>query len=245
MSAAALTGWLLTLIVGGLAAFGVRRRLPTVPLGRASAWLRVHAYGGFASAAVFVAHACYRPDAGFNLPDGPFEAGLALLYIATAGSGMLGLTLVRVVPARLTVRGEDLIFERLPLYRRELRERAEALVLRAAAEAEHTTLADFYTRRLAEFFGAPRHYWHHLVQSRAPLHGLVSELESIQRYLGDREQAIAADLAALVERKDDVDYAAAMQGTLKGWLVAHLAATIALLVFTAAHIAIVYEFGAA
>ena len=170
---------------------------------------------------------------------------LATLYLAVAGSGIGGLALTRLIPARLTVRGDELIFERLPIRRRELRERAEAIVVEAASQAEATTLADFYAKSLAPFFAGPRHYWAHVTQSRRPLRLLTSELQALQRFLGEREKALAQELTALVEQKDAADHAQALQATLKVWLAAHVAVTGALLAFTLVHVIVVYAYGAA
>ena len=126
---ATLSGWLLAATVVLLALFGVRKRLPAVPLGRASTWLRFHVDVGVVSVAVFVMHAWYKPDAGFQAPNGALEILLASAYVVTAGSGVLGLALSRKLAPRLTEGGDELLFDRLPIYRRDLRERAEALVV--------------------------------------------------------------------------------------------------------------------
>ena len=236
------SGWLLAASVALLALFGVRKRISTFPLGRASTWLDLHLHVSVLSAVLFVAHAVYTPDAGFTVPRGSFEISLAIVYLITAASGVIGLMLSRLVPGRLAVNSEEFIFERLPVYRRELRERAEALVLQAAEQTEATTVPDLYSRRLASFFAAPRHLWHHLAQSDRPKHMLASELEGIRRYLNDRERVFADELGHLMAKKDEVDYARAMQGLLKVWLVAHVAATIALLVFVGAHVIILNAF---
>ena len=242
---ATLSGWLLAATVVPLSLFGIRKRLPAVPLGRASTWLRIHVDLGVVSVAVFVMHAWYKPDAGFQAPNGTLEILLASAYVATAASGVLGLALSRKLAPRLTEGGDELLFDRLPIYRRDLRERAEALVVDAAAEAGATTLADFYQRALAGFFSGPRHFWSHVAQSRRPRLELAHQLESVQRYLGDREKELARELGRLVEKKTEADHARAMQGLLRIWLVLHLCATGALLVLALAHVVIVYRFGAA
>lgn len=242
---ASVSGWLLATTVLCLAAFGARKKMRTVPLGRASIWLHVHVVAGVVSLGLFAAHSLYRPDMGLKTPDGIFEVVLASVYLAAAGSGVVGFALTRLIPGRLTDRGAELIFERLPVYRRDLRERAQALVLQAAAEAESTALVDFYTRRLEGFFSAPQHFWFHLLQSRRPRYELRAEFETLHRYLGDRERSLSDDLARLAERKDEADHAHALQSVLKGWLTAHVVVTAALLVLTLAHVVIVYAYGAA
>lgn len=239
------SGWLLAATVVMLALFGVRKRLPAVPLGRASTWLHLHVDVGLVSLAIFVMHAWYKPDVGFQAPNGALEILLASVYLVTAASGMLGLALSRRLPPRLATNEDELLFDRLPIYRRHLRERAEALVIDAAAETGATTLADFYQRALAGFFSGPRHFWPHVAQSRRPRLELTLQLDSIQRYLGDREKELARELGRLVEKKSEADHARAIQGVLRVWLAIHVAMTAALVVLALAHVVIVYRFGAA
>ena len=103
-------------------------------------------------------------------------------------------------------------------------------------------MADFYTRRLAGFFGGPRHFWHHLAQSNRPSRRLLDDLAALDRYLGDRERDAARELAGLIEAKDSLDYHFALQGTLKGWLFVHIPLTYAMLVFVFVHVVLVHAF---
>ena len=244
-STSSLSGWLLAGTVVLLALFGVRKRLPAIPLGRASTWLRIHVDVGVISLATFGMHAWYKPQTGFQAPGGILEILLASAYLVTAASGIVGLGLSRLVPPILTAGGDELIFDRLPIYRRDLRERAEALVVQASADSGTTTLADFYQRALAGFFSGPKHFWQHVVQSPAPRVLLAHEFEAVHRYLNDRERELAGELARLVEKKAEADHARALQGVLRLWLAIHLALTGALLVLAVTHVVIVYRFGAA
>src|SRR5262249_5243880 len=92
---AAPSRWLVAAAVALLALFGARKKMSTIPLGRASAWLRIHVDVGLVSLALFVVHACYNRDTGFHVPSGTFEATLAAAYVATAASGLVGLALSR------------------------------------------------------------------------------------------------------------------------------------------------------
>jgi hypothetical protein len=238
-----LSGWLLAASIALLAAFGVRKKLRALPIGRASTWLRIHVDIGLVSLALFVVHGWYAPDAGFHLPNGVLEISLAAAYVATAATGLLGLALSRLLPPAITAAGDELILERLPIYRRELRERAEAVVLRASTETGATTLADFYLRALAGFFLRPQHFWLRIVPSRRVQ--LTQQLESLHRYLSDPEKDLSRELARLIEKKAEADHAGAMQGLLKVWLAVHVAVTGVLLVLALVHVVIVYRYGAA
>ncbi len=85
---AALSGWLLAASVAVLASFGARKKLSTIPLGRASTWLRLHIDIGIVSLAMFAVHACYNADAGWHVPNGWLEQALAAAYLATVASGI-------------------------------------------------------------------------------------------------------------------------------------------------------------
>ncbi|HWE94891.1 MAG TPA: hypothetical protein VG269_13075 [Tepidisphaeraceae bacterium] len=230
------SGWVLGVLVLLLAAYNLRKKLTFLPLGRSSTWLQLHIYLALLSVIAFAAHTHLR------LPRGPLEISLACLYLGVAGSGIAGLVLTRVLPVCLSTRGEEVIFERIPQFRRKLRILAEIAVLRSVTEADQTTLSDFYTRRLARFFGEPRNFWLHLFQSQRPRRRLLAELADLDRYLDPAEREIAADLRDLVEVKDDLDYHHTLQATLKGWLFVHLPLTYGLLLVGAVHVVVVHAF---
>ena len=237
--AAYFSGWTLLAITLVLAAYSVRKKLPYPPLLSSSAWLQMHVYIGVLSAPVFLAHIWPLP------PTGPLEITLAILFTALFLSGVLGLILSRIVPPRLSVRGEEVLFERIPVHRRRLRERAEELVVAAVREADATTLTDFYARHLAGSFGGPRHFWRHVCQAGGPRQRLIDELRSLDRYLDERERPLALELAEIIDAKDALDYHHAMQGVLKGWLFVHVPLTYVTLVFVAVHVVVVHTFAGA
>jgi thiosulfate reductase cytochrome b subunit len=230
------TGWVLVATLLFLALYNLRKKLTYPPLGSSSTWLQLHLYVGLLSIVVFAIHI------GFTTPGGPLEIGLATLYIWVAASGLIGLFFSRFIPARLSVRGQEVLFERIPMFRRQLRDRSEELVLEAAKVSNSLTLSDFYRHRLAGFFDRPAHFWHHLVQSSRPLHRLMDEFNALDRYLDEQERQIAGQLAELIKSKDTLDYHRAMQGVLKGWLFVHLPLTYALFMFIAVHAVLVHAF---
>lgn len=224
-----LSGWLLLSSLVFLAVYNLRKKLTYPPLLRSSTWLQLHVYVGLLSVLLFTVHI------GFGIPRGPLEQTLALLYVGVATSGLVGLFLSRVIPRRLSVRGEEVLFERIPTFRRRLAERVEQLVIRSAEESQAVTLTDFHQQRLAGFFAGNRNFFHHLMQSAAPLHELQHELHALDRYFNEAEQSIASELAELIEAKDGLDYHHAMQSILKGWLFVHIPLTYPLLLFSLVH----------
>ena len=231
------SGWILLCIMLVLMSYNLRKKLPFLPLLKSSTWLQIHIYLGFLSILLFLQHTSFG-----LIPNGTLESMLAALYWLVAGSGIVGLFLTRTLPGRLSVRGEELLFERMPIYRRNIHEEAERLVLAAVEEAGTTTLADYYQRRLANYFNGFRNFWHHLIESKRPRHNLETELSDLDRYLSDREREIASDLQELVFVKDDLDYQHALQKTLKGWLFIHIAFTYSLMIVALVHVVVVHAF---
>ena len=230
------TGELLFALMLILALLNLRKKLPVLPIGSASTWLQVHIYLGLLSIVVYSLHT------GGRVPDGALERTVALLYTGVVASGLAGLFLSRWLPARLARRSEEVLFERIPALRLQLREQAEALVMESANRSESSTLADLYTRRLLPFFDGARNFWLHLVESNRPGHRTLGAITALNRYLNEDERQVADQLADLVRAKNDLDYQYAGQAVLKYWLFVHIPLTYALLIFASLHGALVYAF---
>jgi hypothetical protein len=230
------SGWWLLAAVIGLALFGARKKLPVLPLGSARAWLRVHAFGGVAAVALFGMHVDWR------VPDGALEGLVATLFAIVAASGVVGMALSRLLPLRLTTRGESLLFERIPAAREALRREIGDLVVDAAEAGDARLLADFHEHRLVHFLAGPRNVVAHWLDLERPRRRLLAELGALARYASPREREVLDGIAARVRRKDDLDFQHAQQVLLKYWLFAHVPLTWALLVVTAAHVLLALGF---
>ena len=231
-----LSGWLLLLLLGFLTAFNARKKLPFLPLGTAATWLQTHIYIGILSVVVFGLHV------GARVPNGVIEGILALLYVLVAASGFVGLFLSRVLPARLTNRGEAILFERIPILRARLRDEVEALVLRAVTEADSHTIAQLYSERLMPYFAKVRHMPHHLAESPRPVQRLCDEIVAAERFANPVERKILAEIRTRVEAKSDCDYQYSLQSVLKGWLFVHIPLKYSLLLFALVHAVLVHAF---
>lgn len=159
-------------------------------------------------------------------------------------SGVLGIIISRGWPKRLTARGGEVPFERIPIVRRQIREQAESLALNSVAEAKSATIGEFYTRRLHHFFAGPQNFFSHLLEIRLPLNALLNELGDLNRFLNDQERKVTAQLVTLVRQKDGLDYQRALQLTLRLWLFVHIPVTYSLMLWAIAHIVLVYGFSA-
>lgn len=232
------TGWVLLGIVVFLAAYNVRKKLPFVlPIGSSAAWLQLHIYSALLSGVLFGLHI------GFRVPNGTFESLLALLYSGAFVSGICGLFLSRTIPSRLTSRGEEVLFERIPIYLKKVRDEVEKLVFDCVEQTGTAAVPEIYVNHLKDFFQRPRNCLWHLTHSARPRDGLVLIMENQRRYLNDTEQTTLDQIAEKVSIKDNLDYQYALQGTLKLWLFVHVPLTWGLLIFAFFHVVTVYAYG--
>jgi hypothetical protein len=229
------TGWILFVILLILSFYNVRKKLTFLPIGSSSVWLQIHIYLGLLMVAVFFLHT------GWGWPHGAMEQVLEAMYLAMAASGLLGLLISRTMPSRLRVHGEEIIFERIPIFRKQIADAAVAKVI-WAGNNNHTTIVEFYQSELATFFQKPRNILWHLVQSRRPIYRLLDKLEALDRYMNREEREIADSVRELVEAKNNLDHHYSLQLALKGWLFLHIPLTYALLLFALVHGIVVYAF---
>jgi hypothetical protein len=230
--AAIYSGFLLLTLVLGLTLFNSRKKLPFLPLARASTWLQIHIYAGFFCAFIFLLHVRFSP------PHGPLETLLALVFCVVILSGFFGIFISRFFPSRMALSGEPLIYERIPAYRREIQQNVEALIRRAETETQSSTLADFYLSQLRPFF-------HRLPSALEALGGmdrrsgrLLKELTALNRYLNDAEKAIAAEMRDWIQTAQNLHYQYAAQRLLKLWLFVHIPFTYSLILIALVHAAL-------
>jgi hypothetical protein len=230
------SGALLFTVMVVLTLYNGRKKLPFLPLGTSEGWLQFHIYAGFFTVVLFLVHIQFRAPAGW------FDAILATLYLLVTVSGIAGLALTRTIPKRLTTRGGEVLFERIPAIRRHLQDQAETLALKTVPEAHSATIADFYVRHLQDFFNGPRNLSLHVLEVRRPLNLLQNKITDLNRYLNVRERETLDKIAFLVRQKDGLDYHQALQLLLRGWLFVHIPLTYSLMLFSVVHIVLVYAF---
>ena len=231
-----LTGWVLLAVMAFLALFNVRKKITMLPLGSASTWLQLHVYGGWLVIVIFGEHV------GWSVPTGWLEVTLAALFVLVAGGGVVGIGLAKFLPPRLTRRGEEVIFQRIPAFIAELRGEAEDLVLEAAKETQSSTITDFYMSQLSSFFDGPQNRLRHLIASRGARFALMNKIDNLQRYLNQQESEYTERLRDLVNKKDELDFHYALNLTLKAWLLVHVPASYSLFILTALHVVAAYAF---
>jgi hypothetical protein len=223
-------GWLLVIIVLFLASYRMRKQLAMLPLGASAAWLQCHIYLGLLSLPVFLLHT------GVQWPGGLVETVTGLLFLTVFSTGIAGIFLTRMIPPRLRGRGEEVIRERIPLFIRMLREKAEASVSGTKDDSPSEVLSDLYMRHLHSFFRRPTNFCSHVIHSTKPRTALLNVLADTRRFLNSQDEQTMENLADFVRRKDDLDYQYAMQSLMKYWLFLHVPLTWALVVFASCHV---------
>ncbi|NJM91902.1 MAG: hypothetical protein HC861_03920 [Rhodospirillaceae bacterium] len=237
--AAFLNGWLLFAGMVLLAIFNLRKKLNILPLMRMSTWLQLHIYTGMVCLLLFLLHT------SFSLPNGPFETTLWVLYMTITVSGLVGVALSRLLPHRISARGERVIFERIPVLRAQIARDIEQLAMTSVQETRASTIADFYIAELAPYLQRPKHLMSHLLGGNRPERRLHVAIRELERYLDERGRQILGEIDSLVSAKADLDYQYAIQFTLKGWLFFHLPLNYGLMLFSLVHIVLVYAFATA
>lgn len=230
------SGWMLAVSALVLLLYAARKRLSTLPLGRVAHWLQVHLYLGVFCLFVFLLHT------GWRWPNGIFESVLALSFIGTILTGLLGIYWSRTVPSELTRLGDEVIYERIKGFTQNLRETVESEVLQAVEGNGSKALADFYQAHGHRYFSKPRFQWARLYQRQFPNKKIHQELELARRFMTPAELERAEVVKNLVEQKNRLDAHYTWQGVLKYWLQVHLAFSLSMIPLVLLHIVLAYSF---
>ena len=233
-----LSGWTLFSLVVVLGLYNLRKKISFLPMGSNRFWLQLHLYLGAVAFIVFLVHIEWR------VPTGIVEWLLALIFVVICLSGAIGIWMSRRFSKRLTHMGEQLLFERIPGFSLQIKQDAEELVRDSVAKTESDTLGGFYVNNLAHFFIKPRFSIGHLFQSNHHFFRLRNELLAHERYMSEQEKEYSREMAQLLEKKNLLDSQFSLQCALKSWLFIHIPLSFSMYLILAAHIVLVYGFGA-
>lgn len=231
-----ISGWSLLGLSLFLMFYNIRKKLPSVPMLRSSTWLQMHIYLGLLSGFLFLLHIQFR------VPNGMFEVMLASLFAVVFVSGLFGLYITRSFPQKLSRVGENVIFERIPVIRKQICDSVEDIVIRSIEETESNTISAFYKEYLSEIFRSKYNIWRHIITSDDYVHGLKEKAIALKRYLNEAELAIMDEIIEHVEAKDDLDYQYARQSILKYWLFIHIPFTYSLIMAALLHLVVTYAY---
>ncbi len=224
-----ISGFTLLGCVVFLCLFNLRKKLPMLPLGRVATWTHLHILMGWFVVGLFLIHI------GFRLPDGDLEVLLAILFVLVAVSGVVGTSISKSYPQRLTRRGHEVILERIPQLRAKLQDEADNLALSSVETTGNRTIADFYTSRIQPFMVRPRNQVAYLFGAAQSPHRLKEEIDAVCRYLNDDGQKIIEEIAEIVDQKDALDFHRSLQRALRLWLFVHIPLTYGMLLVALVH----------
>jgi hypothetical protein len=231
-------GWTLVACIVVMMLLTWRKKVVILPLGRVRFWLLVHYYVGFLTVAVFIVHTKYE------FPGSLLHWLLWSLFVLVSVSGLVGAIISQILPPRLEAQGERILFDRIPLFRAQLAEQAEAIARESVQDGNTRSIARLYMDALSDFFAGPRNIGAHLVASKVPQSRLLGQLSAIERYLDDAGKDRLQKMRDLVEAKSNLDFHYTNGGLLRLWLFVHVPATYALLASIVVHVVLAYAFAA-
>ncbi len=229
-------GWTLLACVTVMMLLSWRKKVVILPFGRVRFWLLVHYYVGLLTVAVFIVHTKHQ------LPGSLLHWLLWSLFVVISLSGLAGVITSKIVPPRLEAQGERILFDRIPLFRAQLADQAEAIARDSVQDGNTRSIARLYVDTLGDFFAGPRNILSHLAASKVPQARIIGELSAIERYLDEAGKARLLKIRELVEAKSNLDFHYANGGLLRLWLFIHVPATYALLAAIAVHVTLEYAF---
>ena len=230
------TGWVLFFVLALLALFGVRKRLPFLPLGPASRWLKLHVVGGFMAVLMFWLHT----DEVW--PNSFYGQLLTVLFYAISISGVIGLLMETVFPSQLTNTKMEVIYERIPKELAEIRNEVEALVEECTKENASNVLAEHYLETLRWYFQRPRFFMSNVCGSEKPQHWVHQQCVILERFLDEKERKYLDKVYLLAEKKRKIDFHYALQKMLKTWLLIHIPLAGAVMVMVFWHLIVIQVF---
>lgn len=215
---------------------GVRRRLPMIPLGSMSTWTQIHLYTGVFAIAAYAIHVPALIVGGY------FEVTLAVLFIVVSASGMYGLYASRTLPRVMTAVEGEPRFDQIHWHRQQLSHTAMTLLQSLDDDASVTVLGNYYGQQLARFFGTGPSFSYMMIPTGTQRRRLLAGLKELHRYLEDDGKQVAGQYAALVRKRDDLDFHYAIQFRLRAWLVVHCVFSIVLLIGGSIHGLLAWRF---
>lgn len=223
------SGIALLVLVLCLTLFNARKKLPFLPLIKASYWLQIHIYAGFLSILLYGLHT------GFKVPNGRLEVALAVLFGVVSISGVIGLMITRLLPKVMTRSGEPLTFEKIPAFEERLRREVEELIESNEETTGDTAVGDAYMTRLSGYF-RPRSALRFFLGNPGRFRvSAIDDLDNVERYSGEDERPVLARMRELIDIKHNLDVQKSSQFLLRCWLFIHIPFTYSMVIVALVH----------
>lgn len=212
-----------------LVLIAVRKRLVMLPLWNVSTWVQIHIYTGIFALVVYLFHV---PRI---IANGYFEGGLSLLFLGVSSSGLYGLYVSRTAPRKLASVPGEYRFDQIAWDRKRLAQAAAEILQQLEQSLAAPVLATFYRDHLHRYFAAETPVNFILHPNSLRRKKLLAAMQELDRYFTDSARSAAGQLAALVRRRDELDFHYAMQLRLRLWVVVHSALSLVLLLWSLIH----------
>ena len=232
------SGWFLLASFLLLGLYGLRKKLPFLPLGKTSTWLMLHLATGFLGAYFFLEHTSYR------LPTGTFDILLWIGYAIIILSGFTGWILMRTIPPSLR--------ESMHLLPERIHAEIESMIGKADAEIKELRSSTSNSAFESAYLSVLRPYLHDgpgfFPKGSKESHYLPADLSA--RYsrsinFSQLEPASVENrIHQVIIRKSELDRQLRLHRWMRGWLLIHLPVTGSMVILIGLHILVVHTFAA-
>ncbi len=236
---ASTSGWFLLASFLLLCIYGIRKRLPFLPLGRASTWLMLHLATGWISGFMFLVHTGYR------FPTGNFDTLLWCGYAVLLLSGIGGWILMRQIPLPLHDSQDTLLQARIPHELAQIRDEADQQMKRLRETGSDSSFEKVYLELLRPFLcqgpgllpqgRSGNQYIPRLLEQQHSIRFNPSNIDS------DSSEELILELVA---KKARLDRQQRLHLWMRGWLLIHLPLTGVMLLIILLHVLLVISHAA-
>jgi hypothetical protein len=208
---------------------GVRKKFPTMRVGRVHTWMKAHVWLGFLSFPLILFHS------GFSL-GGSLTTVLMVLFTVITASGIIGVVLQQFIPRLMMGQlPTESIYEQANEILQKIQEAAakivESLAPTPQEAGDYQVVKEFYNKEI-KFF---------LKDGSSPGQLLSSEhktriaFEHVRKLLQPASHASLDNLRELVEQRRQLKLQLRLHHALHGWLLVHVPLSWALLLLAAVH----------
>ena len=238
-NSAVTSGWVLLGSFALLCIYGVRKKVPFLPIGRTTTWLQLHLGFGVISSWLFLEHVDYR------FPTGSFETLLYVLYGLLLLTGFFGWLVMRAMPETLRADGRELNPMRIPDELAGMVKESDDCIARLEPGELSPEILNgyfdvirpylcsgggFLPLRIHPEFGVPQSLIQRLQEYESP-----TVLFSSEPFL---------PVHKIIREKATLDLHQIRQRWMRGWLFVHVPMTGVLVLMIILHVILVTAFGA-
>jgi hypothetical protein len=231
-------------------ALGIRKKERTWPIGSVQFWLKAHIWLTILTIPLVLFHC------GFH-SGGTHTTWLMILYAVVMGSGFFGLAMQQFMPRMMTERlPREVLFEQIPHLRNQLLDAAKKLraslaksqpvAAVASPSAPSAAADDSSVQALIRFLD--RDCLPYLAAKRGDRHALGNEriamniFSRLRLNVDEQWKPRVETMQSWCAERRLMDLQTRLQHWLHGWLLVHVPASFALLVFTAWHACVAVRF---